>query len=100
MYQKSTRKEKDAIIIILKSLIPYRDQAEWFLEIIQNTNNEELENKLINIIYQKVKTIKSNKEIESIKKNILLIHNKYEYIEEKDKEDAERFLDDLIDNIW
>jgi hypothetical protein len=100
MYQKSTRKEKDAIIIILKSLIPYRDQAEWFLEIIQNTNNEELENKLINIIYQKVKTIKSNKEIESIKKNILLIHNKYEYIEEKDKEDAERFLDDFIDNIW
>ncbi len=100
MYQKSTRKEKDAIIIILKSLIPYRDQAEWFLEIIQNTNNEELENKLINIIYQKVKTIKSNKEIESIKKNILLIHNKYEYIEEKDKEDAERFLDYFIDNIW
>jgi len=99
MQQKRNRKTKDALIIILQALVPYRDQAEWFLEIIKTTDNEELENKLINVIYQQVKTIKSNEEIEDIKKNISEIHNKYEYKEEQDKKDAEKLLDDFIDNI-
>jgi hypothetical protein len=99
MSQGTIRKWKNALIIILQALIPYRDQAEWFLEIIKTTDNEELENKLINTIYQQVKTIKSTKDIENIKKNISEIHNKYEYKEEQDKKDAEKLLDDFIDNI-
>lgn len=98
MQQKSTKK-KDALIIILQTLIPYRDQAEWFLEIIKNTENEELENKLINVIYQQIKSIKSKKEIKNIKENIQEIHKKYEYKEEKDKEDAEKLLDNFFNNI-
>ncbi len=99
MPQQTPRRQKDWLIIILQSLIPYRDQAEWFLEIIQSTDNEELENKLISIIFQQVKTIKSDKEIENIKRSIRDIQNKYEYKEKEDKEDAEKLLDNFIDSM-
>lgn len=93
------RKQKDTIIIILQALIPYRDQAEWFLEIIKTTDNKELEDKLIHTIHLYIKTIKSQKEIENIKKSATEIKNKYKYKEKKDKEDAEKLLNDFIDNI-
>ena len=99
MEEEAKRKQKDAIIIILQALIPYWELAEWFLEIIQTTDNEELENKLINMIQQQVKTIKSENKIEIVKKNITEIKNKYEYKEKQDKEDAENLLNDFIDNI-
>ena len=99
MPNKNLETQKDAIIIILQALKPYRDMAEWFLEIIQTTNNIELETNLINAIYQKVKSIKSKKEIKNIKKNISETHNKYNYKEKQDRKDAEKLLDDFINNI-
>ena len=70
MPQETIKKWKDWLIIILQALVPYRDLAEWFLEIIKTTDNEEFENNLISIIYQQVKSIKSKDEIKNIKKNI------------------------------
>ena len=46
MKEKALKKNKDALIIILKTLIPYWDLAEWFLEIVQNTEDEDLNNKI------------------------------------------------------
>ena len=93
------RPQKESLKIILTALIPYRNLAEWFLTIIKQTDDEELENQILSMISKWIKSINSKKDRLKIKKKIKEIQNKSDYENKKDKEEADKILNDFINDI-
>ncbi len=97
MSKKTPRKE--SLKNILTALIPYRNLAEWFLTIIEESNDKQLENQILSIIYKWVKSIKSEKDRIAIKNKFKELQNKNNYEDEKDKKEADKIMNDFINNL-
>ena len=94
-----TEEKKQALQKILESLIPYRDMAEWFLLILQEGWNDELKENLYENIIEEIKNINSKTQQENIKNALQKLKEKSEQTTKADEEDAEKMLDDFINNI-
>lgn len=93
------RPQKESLKTILTALIPYRNLAEWFLTIINETDDKELENEILSMINKWVKSITSERDRAKIKNKINEIQKKNDFENQKDKEEADKILDDFISNI-
>lgn len=87
---------KQLLINILNTINPYWDLAEWFLTIVQNTDDDSLIKYLLIEIQDWIKSIKSKKSKEEIKRKIKKIS---EENNKKDKEEADKMLEDFIKSI-
>ena len=93
------RPQTESLKTILTALIPYWNLAEWFLAIVEGTDDEELEKQILSMIYKWVKSITSNKDRMEIKKMINQMQKKYDFESKKDQEEADKILDDFINNM-
>ena len=93
------KKKKELLVNILKAIDSYRDLAEWFLTIVENTKDDNLINNILIEIQNWIKLIKSQEKRENIKKEINKIYEKNNNKTEQDKEKAEEFLENFINNI-
>lgn len=91
--------KKELLVNILKAIDSYRDLAEWFLTIVENTKDDNLINNILIEIQNWIKLIKSQRKRENIKKEINKIYEKNNNKTEQDKEKAEEFLENFINNI-
>lgn len=91
--------KKQALQNILEALIPYWDMAEWFLLILQEEWNNELKENLYENIIEEIKNINSETQQENIKNALQKLKEKSEQTTKADEEDAEKMLDDFINNI-
>ena len=91
--------KKQSLKKILEALIPYWEIAEWFLLIL----NEEWNNELIENLYKKIineiKNINSKTQQENIKNVLQKLKKKSEQTTKTDKDEAEKMLDNFIDNV-
>jgi predicted component of type VI protein secretion system len=94
-----TEEKKQALQKILEALIPYWDMAEWFLLILQEEWNNELKEKLYQNIIKEIRNINSKTQQENIKNALQKLKEKTEQTTRADEEDAEKMLDDFINNI-
>jgi len=94
-----TEEKKQALQNILEALIPYWDMAEWFLLILQEEWNDELKEKLYQNIIKEIRNINSKTQQENIKNALQKLKEKTEQTTKADEEDAEKMLDDFINNI-
>lgn len=94
-----TTPKKESLKTILTALIPYWNLAEWFLTIVKETDDEELENQILSMIYKWIKSITSQKDRAKIKKKINEIQKKNDFENQKDQEEADKILDEFINNI-
>ena len=94
-----TEEKKQALQNILEALIPYRDMAKWFLLILQEGWNDELKENLYENIIEEIKNINSKTQQENIKNALQKLKEKSEQTTKADEEDAEKMLDDFINNI-
>lgn len=93
------RPQTESLKTILTALIPYWNLAEWFLAIIEETDDEELEKQILSMIYKWVKSITSDKDRMKIKKMINQMQKKCDSESKKDQEEADKILDDFINNM-
>lgn len=93
------KENKELLIKILKAISPYRNLAEWFLTIIKNSNDENLINTILIEIQNWIKSIKSQRNREKIKKEIKEIYKGNDIKTKEDKENADKILDNFIKNL-
>jgi small-conductance mechanosensitive channel len=93
------KENKELLIKILKAINPYRNLAEWFLTIVENSNDENLINTILIEIQNWIKSIKSQRNREKIEKEIKEIYEENNIKTKEDKENADKFLDNFIKNI-
>lgn len=84
---------------ILEAIIPYREPAKWFLLLIQEDGNDELKEKLYQEILQQIRNISSKTQQENIKKALKALKKKSNKTIKKDQDEAEKMLNDFINNI-
>lgn len=91
---------KSNLKLILTKLLPYRDLAEEFLLILEETTDEDKDfiDKLYGDIMQNIKEIKSKDQLQKISNELKRIKEKELIEDSKDKQDLED-LESLIDNI-
>ena len=94
-----TEEKKQALQKILEALTPYWDMAEWFLLILQEEWNDELKENLYQNIIKEIRNINSKTQQENIKNALQKLKEKTEQTTKADEEDAEKMLDDFINNI-
>lgn len=90
---------KQLLINILNTINPYRDLAEWFLTIVQNTDDDNLIKYLLIEIQNWIKSIKSKRSKDEIKRKIKKISDENNKKNKKDKEEADKILEDFIKSI-
>ena len=84
---------------ILEALIPYWEMAEWFLLILNEEWNNDLKENLYQNIIKEIKNINSKTQQENIKNTLKNLKEKWEQTTKTDKDDAEKMLDDFINEI-
>ena len=94
-----TEQKNQALQKILKSLIPYREMAEWFLLILQEEWNDELKEKLYQNIIKEIRNINSKTQQGNIKNALQKLKEKTEQTTKADEDEAEKMLDDFINEI-
>ena len=90
---------KQLLIDILEALEPHWDLAGWFLTIAQNTNDDNLINYLLLEVQNWVKSIASKRSRDEIKRKLKKIKENDDKINKKDKEEADKMLEDFIKSI-
>lgn len=95
---ETKEQKKELLISILNVINSHRDLAEWLLIIIQEIDDEFIIDNILLWIQNWVKSIKSKREKEKIKKEIKQIYKKNDNKTKQDKENAEKFLEDFINN--
>ena len=90
---------KQLLIDILNTIDPYWDLAGWFLTIVQNTEDDNLIKFLLIEIQNWIKTIKSERTRENIKRKIKEMAEENDRKDKQDKEDADEFLNNFIKSI-
>ena len=73
--------------------------AEWFLLVLQEEWNEELKENLYQHIIKGIKSINSKTQQENIKNALQKLKEKSELVMKSDEDDAEKMLDDFINNL-
>lgn len=94
--------DKQIVLVILEQLKPYWDMAEWFLVVVQQSDNQEILDELWRLICAWVNTITDEKKKEYIKTQLLQIKSLRLAEEEsssKDQKDADTILDGLLNDI-
>lgn len=94
--------EKTLIINVLEQLKPYWDMAEWFLVVVQQSDNQEILDELWGLIYTWITTIADANQKNLIKNKLLQIQSLRLAEEEsssKDQKDADTILDGLLNDI-
>ena len=91
--------KKQALQKILKALIPYREMAKRFLLILQEEWNDELKENLYQNIIKEIKNINSKTQQENIKNALQRLKEKSEQTTKADEDEAEKMLDDFINEI-
>lgn len=89
---KTTKKE--TLVKVLESLVPYWSQAEWFLMIVKNDEDDSLNDAIYDMITNEIKGIKDKSKMENIKDTLKKIREKEEAYNEGYKD-----LDNLIKNL-
>ena len=92
--------KKQTLIDILTKLIPYRELAEWFLALVKETHDEDFIQSLFFLIKKQISSIKDEQEKQSIVaqiKKIKIDKSKEIEVTQNDKEEADKILDDLVD---
>ena len=89
---KTTKKE--TLIKVLESLVPYWAQAEWFLMIVKNDEDDSLNDAIYDMITNEIKGIKDKSKMGNIKDTLKKIREKEEAYNEGYKD-----IDNLINNI-
>lgn len=89
---KTTKKE--TLVKVLESLIPYWAQAEWFLMIVKNDEDDSLNDAIYDMITNEIKGIKDKSKMGNIKDTLKKIREKEEAYNEGYKD-----LDNLINNL-
>ena len=84
---------------ILEALVPYWEMAEWFLLILQEEWNDELKENLWQNIIKEIKNITSKTQQENIKNALQRLKEKSEQATKADEDEAEKMLDDFINEI-
>lgn len=94
-------KEKKLLIKVLTKIKPYRNLAEGFLVLVEQTQDISFVEELVALIRKEIIAIKDKKkkdlllrQIENIKK----IKNKEIDVSKKNEEDADKILDFLVNN--
>ncbi len=95
-----TPKKKQALQKILEALVPHWHLAEWFLLLLQEGWNDELEGKLYQNILREIRNINSESQQENMKTALERLKENAEIISKRDEKDAEEMLNDFIDNLW
>lgn len=90
-----TPNKKKALIKILEKLIPYWDLAEGFLLLIKVTEDEHLEDRLLELIYDQVKKIENKEKQKKIREQISVL-KQHNAMMELDRKEAENLLDSLL----
>lgn len=89
---------KDSLKLILTKLKPYRNMAEDFLLMLEESEDEKLISKLYELIIQNIKQIKSKDQLHRISNELKKIKENESIQDWKDKQDIEE-LESLIDNM-
>ena len=84
---------------ILNELIPYWEPAQGFLLLLNEEWNDELKENLYEEIITQIKSISSKNQQEQIKSALQKLKERSESTVTADQEDAEKMLDDFINNI-
>lgn len=84
---------------ILNELIPYWEPAQGFLLLLNEEWNDELKENLYEEIITQIKSISSKNQQEQIKSALQKLKERSESTVKADQEDAEKMLDDFINNI-
>jgi len=91
--------KKQTLQKILTALISYWEPAEWFLILLNETQNDELIEKLYHEILKNIKEIKSKWQQEQIKTALEKLKENSEQVIKADENEANKMLDDFINNI-
>ena len=94
--------KKILIINLLEKIKPYWDMAEWFLVVVQQSDNQDILDELWGFVYTWIKTITDEKKKELIKNQLIQIKSLRLTEEEsssKDQKDADTILDGLLNDI-
>ena len=86
--------KKETLLKVLESLVPYWAQAEWFLMIVKNDEDDSLNDAIYDMITNEIKGIKDKSKMENIKDTLKKIREKEEAYNEGYKD-----LDNLINNL-
>jgi len=86
--------KKETLLKVLESLVPYWAQAEWFLMIVKNDEDDSLNDAIYDMITNEIKGIKDKSKMGNIKDTLKKIREKEEAYNEGYKD-----LDNLINNI-
>ena len=84
---------------ILNELVPYWEPAQGFLLLLDEEWNDELKENVYKEILIQIKNIKSTNQQEQIKTALQKLKEKSESSIKADEEDAEKMLDEFINNI-
>lgn len=85
--------------MVLEALIPHRDMAKWFLLLLKEEWNEQLEEDLYQEILKEIRNINSKSQQENIKNALEKLKEKSESVTKKDEDDAEKMLNEFIDSL-
>lgn len=86
--------KKETLLKVLESLVPYWAQAEWFLIIVKNDEDDSLNDAIYDMITNEIKGIKDKSKMGNIKNTLKKIREKEEAYNEGYKD-----LDNLINNL-
>ena len=86
--------KKETLLKVLESLVPYWAQAEWFLMIVKNNEDDSLNDAIYDMITNEIKGIKDKSKMENIKDTLKKIREKEEAYNEGYKD-----LDNFINNL-
>ena len=86
--------KKETLLKVLENLVPYWAQAEWFLMIVKNNEDNSLNDAIYDMITKEIKGIKDKSKMENIKDTLKKIRGKEEAYNEGYKD-----LDNLINNL-
>ena len=84
---------------ILNELVPYWEPAQGFLLLLDEEWNDELKENVYREILIQIKNVKSTNQQEQIKTALEKLKEKSESSIKADEEDAEKMLDEFINNI-
>jgi Na+-translocating ferredoxin:NAD+ oxidoreductase RnfG subunit len=94
-----TTSRKQTLITILQHLVGYRDLAEGFLILVQQSDNETFINELYNFIKKQIKAIKDQQQKKLINEQLRKIQRQKEMaykVQEQEDQEAECLIEDLF----
>lgn len=94
--------EKQILENLLKRLLPYWELAEWFLVLVQATDNQNFIDGIWKLLVKAIKSIHDENKKVQIKKQLIKIKKLRSQDQEdhtKDVKIADAMLDDLINSL-